>query len=508
MQYEVESKQLTTIRRRLEFSVPGAAMKAELKVEFDKLRQTVRLRGFRPGKVPASVVKKRFGNQVRSDVAERVVNQIWREAVGTIEVAGQPTLVDRGDVEGGDDFAFVIEVDVRPEVTLGEYKGVEVEYVRREAEESGVDQMVQVKLASLRRIQEVEEDRAVAEGDFVLTGLTLHEGDEELIEEPGTLINTAAERFYPGLESLLIGLKKGEEKTGEVTIGENSVLDQVKGRTVTAKVKIEAIQSYQTPELSDAVAEELGYEGGLDAMRSAIRMELDERIDASAREAAQVKLLQILVNAHEFDVPEAMIDEQYEALVEEHKIRRAYAGEDMRTITIDEATTADLRSRARFAAKASVLLLQISKAEALEVNSDDLEAKIAEIASQRNQTPQAIRGYLERENAMPVLQTRVTEEKVIAWLMENADLKAVAPEAVATEEAAPKAKAKAKAKPKAKAKAKAVEPTPAVEEAASAGQDYDSMKVAELKALCKERGIKGYSKLKRAGLVEALQSAE
>ena len=115
MQYEVESKQLTTIRRRLEFSVPGSAVKAELKMEYDKLRRTVRLRGFRPGKVPVAVIKKRFGGQVRADVAERMVNQVWREAVSSVEVAGQPQLVDQGDLSSGQTFSFAIEVDVRPD---------------------------------------------------------------------------------------------------------------------------------------------------------------------------------------------------------------------------------------------------------------------------------------------------------------------------------------------------------------------------------------------------------
>jgi trigger factor len=296
--------------------------------------------------------------------------------------------------------------------------------------------MVDVKLASQRRIAEVEEDRGVKEGDFVLTSLKLMDGEEEVIEEPGTLVNTAAERFYPGLEALLLGLKKGESKTGEVTIADSSVLDQLKGNTYSATVGVEAIQSYLTPELTDEVAGELGYEGGVEGMRAAIHMEIDQRIDEQSRQTAQVKLLQALVNGHEFDVPAAMVDEQFEALVEEHKIRRAYAGEDMRTITIDEATNNDLRSRARFAAKASVLLLQVGRTEKLEVTSDDLDAKIAEIAEQRGQTTQAIRGYLEKEAAMPVLRTRVQEEKVLEWLMENADLKAVAPSATEPEEAA------------------------------------------------------------------------
>jgi trigger factor len=504
MQYEVESTELTMIRRRLEFSVPGSAVKAELKMEYDKLRRTVRLRGFRPGKVPVAVIKKRFGGQVRADVAERVVNQIWREAVGTVDVAGQPQLVDRGDIAGGKDFSFAIEVDVRPEVELGEYKGLSIEYVRPEAEESSVDQMVDVKMASLRRIQEVEEDRPVAAGDFVLTALTLVDGEEEVIEEPGTLINTASERFYPGIEALLVGLKKGEDKTEEVTIAETSVLDGVKGRTLTATVRVEAIQAYTTPALTDDVAGELGYEGGVDGMRAAIRMEIDERIDGSAREAAQVKLLQALVAGHEFEVPSAMVDEQFEALVEEHKIRRAYSGEDMRTITIDEATQADLRNRAVFAAKASILLLAVGKAESIEVSSTDLDGKIEEIASQRGQTPQAIRGYLERENALPVLTTRVTEEKVIAWLMENADLKAVAPEAAVAAEAPAEAPVEA-AKPKKAAKAKKAA-APKKADAAPAEEQVDLSKksVKDLKAMAKEQGLKGYSSMKKADLIAAL----
>jgi trigger factor len=436
MQYELESEEISSIRRRFTFTVPRTVVKAELDVEYGQMKRKVQMRGFRPGKVPLKVLAARFGPRVRADVAERIVNQVWREAVSDIDVAGQPQLSEQQDLNAKKPFVFNIEVDVKPEVVLGQYTGIEVEYERPEAADDDVQRMVDVKLASQRRIAEVEEDRGVKEGDFVLTSLKLMDGEEEVIEEPGTLVNTAAERFYPGLEALLLGLKKGESKTGEVTIADSSVLDQLKGNTYSATVGVEAIQSYLTPELTDEVAGELGYEGGVEGMRAAIHMEIDQRIDEQSRQTAQVKLLQALVNGHEFDVPAAMVDEQFEALVEEHKIRRAYAGEDMRTITIDEATNNDLRSRARFAAKASVLLLQVGRTEKLEVTSDDLDAKIAEIAEQRGQTTQAIRGYLEKEAAMPVLRTRVQEEKVLEWLMENADLKAVAPSATEPEEAA------------------------------------------------------------------------
>ena len=138
----------------------------------------------------------------------------------------------------------------------------------------------------------------------------------------------------------------------------------------------------------------------------------------------------------------------------------------------------------------------MGKSESIEVSSEDLDAKIGEIAAQRGQTPQAIRGYLERENALPVLTTRVTEEKVIGWLMENADLKAVAP-SEASAEAAPAAAAPAEAAP-------AEAAAPAAEEAAEAPVDLSKKSVKELKAMAKAAGMKGFSSMKKADLIAAL----
>ncbi len=435
MQYQIEVEELSNIRRRFAFTVPANTVKAEVDVEYIGLARKARLPGFRPGKVPQTVLAKKYGAQVHAEVGERIVNQVWREAITTIDVAGSPSLVDRGDVKPGEAFSFSIEVDVRPTVSLNEYKGIDVPYNVRTVDEADVDRLVDVKLASLRRLSDIEEDRAVELGDQVLTALVLKAGDEVVADETGTRVNTRGDRFYPGVEGELVGMKKGESKEVDVTIAESSVLDGIRGKAVSATLRVEAIQAYVTPALTDDVAAELKYEGGVDGMRLAIREELQASADASAREAAQVALVRHLVNSHEFDVPEMMVAEQYEALVEEHKIRRAYAGEDMRTIVIDPATAADLRNRAVFAAKASLILVEVSRAEGIDTTPEDLSAKIEEIAAQRGQTASAIRAYLEREQAMPILEIRVREEKVLAWLMENANLVAPAAEEAASEEA-------------------------------------------------------------------------
>lgn len=436
MNYQLDVQELDSIRRRLDFTISAKVVDAEVKAEVEKMKGTARMRGFRPGKVPAKVLMARYGDQIRADVGQRLVDQSWRRASTELEVAGAPRLVAQNDLAKGTDLTFSIEVEVNPAIQPENYSGIAVSFTQHTVAEEDVDRAVESKLAGQRRIGEVEEARPVQAGDFVLTHLTLTDGEEEVIEEPGTLINTGAERFYPGIEALLVGMSLEETKEAEVTIADTTVLDQLKGRTLQAKVVVQAIQAYVTPELTDDLAAELGYEGGVDGMREALRMEMQQRLDDAGREQARVKLLQELVGSHEFEVPSALVDEQYEALVEETKIRRMYAGEDPRKINLDEATLQDLRNRGRFAAKASLLLAAIGEAEGIKVEDADMDAKIEEIATQRGQTPTAIRGYLEKEQAMPVLRIRVLEEKVLEWLMENADLTAEAPAPVEPEEAA------------------------------------------------------------------------
>ena len=145
-----------------------------------------------------------------------------------------------------------------------------------------------------------------------------------------------------------------------------------------------------------------------------------------------------LVDKNEFDVPDGMVEEQLQALVEELRVRRAYGGQDPRSIRFSDAEMEDLRRRARFAAKASCILAAVSRQEDIIVSDVDIDARIEEIAGMRGQTTSAIRGYLEREGATGVLRERLLEEKTLEWLLENAELihEELSVEAADTEEAA------------------------------------------------------------------------
>jgi trigger factor len=248
-------------------------------------------------------------------------------------------------------------------------------------------------------------------------------------------------------------LKKGEEKTGPISIGD-SAIESLKSVEATARVKVIGIQSQVVPELNDDVAAELKYEGGAEGMRNAIRAQLQEQVDETAKNQARANLLRVLVDANEFEVPSGMVNEQHQALLEELRIRRAYSGQDPRTMRLSDAEAADLRERATFAARASCILMSVAKKEGIEAQDADIQKKIQEIAELRGQAAEAIRGYLDRDDAMETLKTRILEEKTLEWLMERSKLVEEKPGQAAAPESAPAAEAEAEAEAAPKKKSK------------------------------------------------------
>ncbi|NOY24310.1 MAG: trigger factor, partial [Oligoflexia bacterium] len=461
VQYDLQIEELSPIRRRLRFTVPADHVRSELDTAYSGLKKRARIPGFRPGKATRKVLEARFGKQVTSDVSARLIEQAFREAALDLDVAGQPALEEQGPVTSSAELTFVIGVDIKPQVELSDYRGLRVAYPAVEVRDVDVDAAVNRLLQGQSRIAEVTQDRPVELGDRVLAALKLTAGDEVLADDAGTMILTQGERFYPGVETLLLGLKKGDKKSETVSIDASSQIEKLQGQEVLAEVEVLGMQTMVVPELSDDLAAELKYEGGAEGMRAALRMRLQEQADEASRNEARVALLQQLVVANGFAVPEGMIDEQFQALVEELKVRRAYAGQDPRSIRFTDAEVSDLRGRALFAARASVILSAVARQEGIEVADGDLDAKIAEIAESRGQQVEAIRAYLQREQAFDVLRTRIMEEKTLEWLLEASELVPTDPaemEAAAAEaaEAADAAEAALEAALEAAADAEAV----------------------------------------------------
>ncbi len=237
------------------------------------------------------------------------------------------------------------------------------------------------------------------------------------------MIRTEGDPYYPGIESLLVGIEPEGTVEGEVTIGEDSRVESIAGRTLALKGKLLSLQSYGVPELTDELSEELGYEGGAQGMRDAIRQQMLDVREEAARNQARANLLEVLINANVFDVPDGMIDQSLNMLMDELRLQQAYqSNRDPKTISFSNAQVADLRMRAAFAAKASLILEWVSSNETIEVSDADIDARYQELADTRGQTVEAVRGWFQKESAVEELKERILEEKTLDWLLQQSNL--------------------------------------------------------------------------------------
>jgi len=428
MAFQVET--ISASQKQIDFVIPQADVARQVETAFQKVAARAQIPGFRRGKVPRKLLDDRYGDQIRQDVAADLMDYHFRLASQDVTFIGRPQVTTQGKVSNAD-FTFSVRVEVKPEVSATGYKGLEVDFPVVPVSDAQVDSAITARIQGMARFVDAEDGSQIAVGDMALCQIWEQNGDEWTQKEAGTLVNTKGDRYYPGLESLLIGAAKGEERVGEVG-----------GKSL--KVLVLGIQVTRLPDLDDDIATKLGFEGGVEGMKVAIRMDLEAKANEAARNQARVQILQKIVAANAVEVPESMIESHYQLLMEELKIQNTYRGRDARTLRYTEAQKADMRRRAAFAAQASIILDAVAKQEGIAVSDEDLDAKYQEIADQRGQRVEAIRGYFVKEGAVEELRKRILEERAIDWLLEQAELKTVeASEAPAEIEAPAEAPAEA-----------------------------------------------------------------
>ncbi len=468
---KVQVQSVNSFQKKLTVTIPPERVRNQLDTAYRRLAGQVRLHGFRPGKAPRRVLEAKFGEQIEADVASDLIQTGWRSAVAEHDISpvSQPNLSDSGAVKSADGFTFTILVDVRPEIDLSNYTGVEVVYPKVEIGADELESAVKARLEGQAKLEEVT-DRAITAGDLALVELVCSDGDDEVHREPGTMIRTEGDPYFPGIEAALVGLETGSDTEISVTFGEEARTDVVAGRTLDVQIKVMSIQSYAVPDLTDDLADEMGFEGGVDGMRVALDGQLRSGREELARNQARANVLEALIAANPFDVPDGMVQQSLQMLVEELRMAQAYrTGRDPKEIGFSEAQIADLRVRAQFAAKAGLILEYVGKAEGLDVTDGDLDSKYAELAEQSGQTVEAVKGRFLTGDNLDELRDRVLEEKTLDWLLEKSvlvDPPPVEAAPAAEAEEAPKKPAEKKAKaPKKEAKAPKKESAPAPEAA-------------------------------------------
>jgi len=421
---DVTVEQVNTLTRRLRVALPVEKVAKEMEAAYRKLKTDVAIKGFRRGKVPQTMLEKAYGEQVKAEVGEKLVQATYFDAVEQekLDTVVHPEITSHSFAADGT-FIYEAEVDVRPQFELKPYKALELTRPATAVSDEEVAaelEQLQRQMAPLRSV----EDRVVQMNDIVILDFQGYDNGEPLkqIKGSNTTIDVGSGRNGQEFEEKLVGLTKGGEGSFEVSFPAESANPMLAGRTVEFKVAIHDIKERVLPAIDDEFAREVDSEfASLDALKEHIRQrQQKEKEDAQEGDLAD-QLMQKLLELNEFEVPARLV--RYE--IEEY-IKQAEAQLKRSGLTLESAgvNLNDLAGRYRETAEKRVrgdfILKKISEQEDIKVKDEDLDRGLSRIAGQYNMTVDEVKGYFKSRDDMLPFLNELLNEKILKFLLAEA----------------------------------------------------------------------------------------
>ncbi|MEO8562033.1 MAG: trigger factor [bacterium] len=407
MDIQITTKKSEGVERLLEVSVPLATVNAAEEQTARRYATSVRLPGFRPGKAPPAMVRKRFKDAIRQQVLETLVQDAFKEVMERekLDVAAQPHVHDV-KFEEGQPLTFELHLEVRPKVELARTEGFRV----TRAESAVTDETVTQQLDTLRDQKATwtpMEERPI-EGDMVKVLLATPEtaGGEMPEGNPYPLVLGEGQAI-PGVEELIMELTPGETKERVVKWPEDFPDEAQRGQTKNVRVTLQEVKRKSAPALDDAFAREVGDFDSIDALTKAVRADLEEHAKRDADALVRQQLLDEIAQANPFDVPPSWVNRTIDAYMQAYKIpddqRQQFSGEF--------AAVAEKQVRR------DMLIDAIAEQQSLTASEKDVDERVEKVAEQRGADPSQVYQSLQKAGRLPEIERSITEEKVFEWLM-------------------------------------------------------------------------------------------
>lgn len=416
MQVSLERKE--GLERTLRVDIPEERVDSAVRERLNRLAKTVRMDGFRPGKVPMRVVRDRFGGQVRQEVLGELIQSTFREAVVQEELqpAGMPRIEadEEGDASG---FTYRATFEVMPEVELQPVDDLEIEKPVAEVTDEDIDRMIETLQAQRRRFEEV--DRPAAHGDQVVVDFVGRLDGEPFDNGSGTdtPIEIGAGRMIDGFEEGLEGIKAGESRSIDVTFPENYGAEHLAGRDVVFEVTAKAVQEGHLPEVDEDFVRGFGIESGEIAdLRADLQRNMERELRQTLRSQLREQVMNALLERNPIDVPQAMVDEQIQQLREQMK--QQLGGQIPDEQLGDELFSEQAQRRARI----GLLLMQVVRDAEIEATPEQVRARVEEIASAYEEPDRVIQHYYGNRELLSGVESMVVEDMAIDWLLEHAQV--------------------------------------------------------------------------------------
>ena len=438
---EIAVENLSDLTRKLTITLPKETVGPALDKAFAKINKEVRLKGFRRGKIPQSVLEKNFRDQIQAEVGEKLVQETYFDAVEKegLEPVVHPEIAEHRFPEDGT-FVYVALVDIKPQIELKEYKGLEVEKPVLTVGEEEVDKELTLLQRHQAALKTAEEGHVIAMDDVAVVDFQgFHNGKAmKEVRNENYSVDIGMNRLGKDFEEKLIGMKKGDKALYEVDFPADYPNPLLAGKKVEFKVDVKDVKVRVKPELDDEFAKDIKPElTSLQALRDDIRARLQKAKDDALQGDLDDRIMHKLIELNPFEVPQRLVNYEIQEMLKqtEENLKRSGLSFESAGINLEELVEKN-RDVAAKRVKGDFLLKKIAEVEEIKIADEDIQRGYQRIADQYRMTLDEVKKYFQRREEILPFMNELHNEKVLNFLREQARFTSVAPAAGAGEEAA------------------------------------------------------------------------
>jgi len=426
---DVTVESLSTVKRKIGVALPPEEVRAEIEQAYRGLQRHARIKGFRPGKVPRHVLEQYYGDQVRSEVIGRLIQESYVKAIEAegLDAVARPEIVAE-EVRPEEGLRYSATIEIKPTFEVGGYEGLEVERPLAPVSDEAVDAQLERLRESYAQMARHEDRDTVEQGDLASIAYTGVVGGRVLQGASATdrIIEIGSGTFPPPFEERLVGKRVGESTHVDVPYPAGHHHPEIAGKTVTFRVEIKAVGRKELPALDDDFAKDHGECASLEELRAKIRSGLERAAGREADEGMRAALLHALVERNPVELPEALVERRLETMLREVGAYGLDArGNPELAAKLDELR-AELRRRASESVHSGLLLERLAAQQRIEVSDTEVDERIAAVVHAAPRERERLADLYRAPEARREVHERLAQEKALEWLAAQASVRTVA----------------------------------------------------------------------------------
>jgi trigger factor len=417
-----------TCRRELDLEIPADEVSKAIERVAKEIARVARVPGFRPGKAPLSLIRRRFADDIKGEVLQTLVPERVEKAVAEQQLTpvSRPQ-VEKLDFNEGQPLTFRAVFEVLPEFELGNYKDLEFEMPAMDITEEDVNRTLE-EMRERAATFAAAEGRAIENGDFAQIKLAgVPEGGGDPIKADSVLCHIGAEETMEPFNANLRGAAIGDHKKFDVAYPADYPDAKLAGKTYHYDVGVLGIKTKQLPELNDEFAKDVSASATLEELKAKIREDLEHQRDHRQKELQREKVLAELVKLHDFPVPESLVEHQMDVRLERVVRSLAAQGVDPRAVNVDWVSLRRRQEeRAKDDVKAELIVDRIATAENIEVTPEELRHELEHLAGHSGESAGVLEARLTKQGTLDRMKAKLRSDKTLDWLAQNSRIRTVA----------------------------------------------------------------------------------